>query len=173
MDFDTHVNLATGTIQTAPTPAISGQTFVLMPGDGQLFAANMPVTLAPAEEQPTYDNAEIGYCTAKSGDTLTILRGQEDVPTKAVAAGWRVYGSITKKTITDLEGAIVANADKHFEQAFTSSSSVTVNHNLGKKPAVTIIDSAGDEVEGTVNHTGVNSLAVSFSAPFSGIVIVN
>jgi hypothetical protein len=40
---------------------------------------------------------------------------------------------------------------------------VTVNHNLGKRPAVTIIDSAGDEVFGDVNHIsaplhGQNSL---------------
>ena len=60
-----------------------------------------------------------------------------------------------------------------FEQAFSSASSVTVNHNLGYKPAVTVIDSAGDECIGDVDHLSNNELIVTFSAPFSGTVLCN
>ncbi len=63
--------------------------------------------------------------------------------------------------------------DAHFQQAFTPASSVTVTHNLGKHPAVTVIDSAGDEIEGDVQHTSINALIVTFSAPFSGTVFCN
>ena len=63
--------------------------------------------------------------------------------------------------------------DAHFTQDFTGSSTVTVTHNLGKLPAVTVIDSAGDEVKGDVDHQGINQLVISFSAPFSGKVICN
>ena len=63
--------------------------------------------------------------------------------------------------------------DRHYEQAFTNQSTVTVNHNLNKKPAITVIDSAGDECEGEVVHTNANTLTVSFSASFSGTVLCN
>lgn len=62
---------------SAPADA-SGEDFILMPGDGQFFAPNMPVTLCPPNVQPTADNSEIGYLTAVDGDQLTILRAQED-----------------------------------------------------------------------------------------------
>jgi hypothetical protein len=48
-----------------------------------------------------------------------------------------------------------------------------VNHNLGKYPSVTVIDSAGDICEGSVDNLSKNSLTVTFSAPFSGSVICN
>lgn len=65
------------------------------------------------------------------------------------------------------------SGDKTFEQAFSGVSSVTVTHNLGKYPSITIIDSANDEVEGNVEYISTNQLVVSFSAPFSGSVICN
>lgn len=65
------------------------------------------------------------------------------------------------------------SADKHFSQPFTSQSIVTVTHNLGKYPAVTVLDSAGDECEGTVVHTSMNALTVYYSASFSGVITCN
>jgi hypothetical protein len=65
------------------------------------------------------------------------------------------------------------SGDAHYEQAFTNQSTVTVNHNLGKRPAVTVIDSAGDEVEGDVDHTSANALTVSFASATGGTVICN
>src|SRR2546421_2844165 len=64
-------------------------------------------------------------------------------------------------------------SDKNFTHAFTSASSVNVPHNLGKYPAVTVMDSAGDECEGAVDHIDINNLTVTFSAPFSGEIICN
>lgn len=64
-------------------------------------------------------------------------------------------------------------SDKHYEQTFTSAASVTVMHNLGKIPAVTVIDSANDEVVGDIQYINSNQLIVSFSAPFSGVVLCN
>jgi hypothetical protein len=65
------------------------------------------------------------------------------------------------------------SGDKSFKQDFTIQSSVTVTHNLGKYPAVTVINSAGDEVIGDVNYINEDSLTVSFSSPFSGSVLCN
>jgi hypothetical protein len=63
--------------------------------------------------------------------------------------------------------------DKTYSQAFSVASSVVVPHNLQKYPAVTVLDSAGDEVIGDIEFTDLNNLIVSFSAPFSGTVTCN
>lgn len=55
----------------------------------------------------------------------------------------------------------------------TPSSVWTINHNMGKYPSVTIIDSAGSEVEGEVVHTNENSLKIIFGSGFSGIATLN
>ena len=64
-------------------------------------------------------------------------------------------------------------SDKHFRQDFSVTSEVTVTHSLAKLPAVTVLDSAGDVVEGTVNHINNQQLTVTFTAPFSGTVFCN
>lgn len=66
-----------------------------------------------------------------------------------------------------------SGSDLSYSQAFTNTASVTVTHNLNKKPSVTVVDSAGDECEGDVVYIDANSLTVSFSAPFNGTVFCN
>ena len=50
----------------------------------------------------------------------------------------------------------------------TASNSWTITHNLGFKPNVTVIDSAGTIYEGEIAYTNTSTLTVSFSASFSG-----
>lgn len=50
----------------------------------------------------------------------------------------------------------------------TASSTWTITHNLGFRPAVSVVDSGGNHVIGDVNYVSVNVLTVSFSAPFGG-----
>lgn len=64
-------------------------------------------------------------------------------------------------------------SDKYYIQNFLTSSSVIVDHNLAKYPAVSIHDSASDEVVGEIEHLSINSLQINFSAPFSGTVTCN
>lgn len=66
-----------------------------------------------------------------------------------------------------------STADKNFVHNFTVSSVVPVNHNLNKYPAVSVIDSAGDEVIGEVYYMNTTQLIVRFVNPFSGRVTCN
>lgn len=50
----------------------------------------------------------------------------------------------------------------------TSSTNWTVNHNLNFYPNVTVYDSAGSMVEGSVNHISPTSLTITFSGAISG-----
>ena len=44
----------------------------------------------------------------------------------------------------------------------------TVVHGLNKRPAVTVTDSAGTVVSGTVQYDNDNELTITFAAAFSG-----
>lgn len=64
--------------------------------------------------------------------------------------------------------------DLHFSYTQGSASSTwVIVHSLGKFPSATIVDSAGTEVEGSINHIDVNNLVISFSSPFSGKAFLN
>ena len=49
-----------------------------------------------------------------------------------------------------------------------ASTTWTVNHNLGTKPNVVVIDSAGTYLIGDVTYVSDSQLILSFSVPFSG-----
>jgi hypothetical protein len=59
----------------------------------------------------------------------------------------------------------------HYTQGFTSSASVTVTHNLGRFPAITVIDTADDVCVGDVLYVDLNTARLTFSAPFTGTAI--
>jgi hypothetical protein len=109
MTFDTHKNLAQSFLTAVPVDRLDGTDFQVAPGDGFMFDANMPVTLCPPGADPSFDNAEIGYITAKDGDALTIARGQESSIRKSVAVDWIIFAGPTAKTVRDIEQAIEAH----------------------------------------------------------------
>jgi len=61
----------------------------------------------------------------------------------------------------------------HKVTPFTDVSQVSVNHNLGKRPAVTVLDTSGTEYEADVDHIDENNLIVRFELVMSGTVICN
>ncbi len=51
----------------------------------------------------------------------------------------------------------------------SAAASWTIDHNLGYEPGgVTVTDSAGTTVIGTIQHTSANQIVVSFSSAFAG-----
>lgn len=95
--------LATSTVQTAPSPATSGTSLTVQTGHGSRFGDTMfvPFYLVahPENELPTEDNAEFLKVTSRSGDTFTIERGApigSVMPSaKSISAGWRVSIPVT------------------------------------------------------------------------------
>ena len=57
---------------------------------------------------------------------------------------------------------------RHVHTQGTVSSTWTIDHTLGGKPSVTIVDSAGTVVFGEVQYLSNTQVRVVFSAPFSG-----
>ena len=64
--------------------------------------------------------------------------------------------------------------DRNFQFAQSPASAVwLITHNLGKYPSVTVVDSAGEQVEGRVEFIDANSVRVTFSAAFTGNAYLN
>ena len=64
--------------------------------------------------------------------------------------------------------------DKNFKQDFVNTTSVVVNHSLGKRPAITVIDSANTEIVADIEHNTNNTCTVSWNGGiFSGTVFCN
>ena len=90
----------------------------------------------------------------------TSLIGDEIVPI--------LQGGINKKVV------VSEFSDKYYaHDQSVASAAWAITHNLNKYPAVTITDSAGDQVEGEVHYDSLNALTVKFSAPFSGKTYLN
>jgi len=71
----------------------------------------------------------------------------------------------------------LSSTDKHY--AFTDHTQAnpsaiwTINHGLNKFPSVTVVDSAGTQVFGDVDHTDNNNLTITFINQFSGKAYLN
>lgn len=97
-----------------------------------------------------------------------------DITAFTGAMKWgRITGNISDQT--DLWSYITTftQHDNYIHDQQTSSATWTVNHNMGKFPSVTIVDTAGDEVDASVHHNSNNQLTITFSAPVSGKAFLN
>lgn len=80
-------------------------------------------------------------------------------------------GDNNTQGILELMGS--ANDKNYVHTQEVSSDTWEVTHNLGKEPAVTVVDSAGTEVIGEVEYVSLNKCILRFQAPFSGKAIFN
>src|SRR5665213_166015 len=96
---DAHANFVNPTVATAPSPATSGTSLVLSAGQGAWMATPpFNMTLCPVNMLPTPANAEIVRVTARSTDTLTIVRTQEGTTARTVIVGDQAIAGPTVKT---------------------------------------------------------------------------
>lgn len=64
--------------------------------------------------------------------------------------------------------------DKNFvHEQNESSAEWIINHNLGKYPTATVVDSAGTEVVCEITHIDTNTCIITMKAPFKGKAILN
>ena len=105
-----------------------------------------------------------------SGETVKVVqgsRGKQGLSAYQVAVK-NGYKGTEKEWLDSLA------ADKHYVHNQTEVSAAwEVTHNLGKNPAVTVVDSAGTEVIGEVDYISSNACVLRFKAPFKGKAFFN
>jgi hypothetical protein len=155
------------------------------------YAYTITERIGSGQVTGTYD-VQLPSTLGTSADLSELMRTTPPPPASAFAAnstwtGTQTFagnppiripaGSGAGKVLTsDSSGNMTLQSPSavlSYSQAFSSASVVTVTHNLGKYPSVTVLDSAGDECEGDVDQLTGNQLTVTFSAPFSGTVYCN
>jgi len=94
----------------------------------------------------------------------SILTG-ETLLVESANSGLAIAVSNNKLTFTAKLGYV-------FTQS-TPAAVWTINHDLEKYPAVSIVDSANDEVIGEVHYTSTSQVVITFSAAFSGKAFLN
>lgn len=115
---DAHANFAISAVATAPSPASSGTSLVVTAGQGARFpAVPFNATVWPSGSSPDPSNAEIVRVTARTTDTLTIVRAQEGTTARSVVVGDLIAATITKKTLDDIEASMPYGSAWLFDQS--------------------------------------------------------
>lgn len=120
------------------------------------------------------------YVRPGSGTTVTV-NDVISITTPQGTTGFGTTGSSGTGSIESTDFLPEGQVNKYFTTARVSyqhtqgsaSSSWVINHNLGFKPNVTVVDSAGNIVEGEIAYTNSNSLTVSFASSFSGYAYIS
>ena len=142
------------------------------------FRAAKPVTeLAGFMPQPSGTPAAglLPFATGVGEASAWAAIGATDLPAAGVTPGSYTDADIT----VDAYGRVTAasagpGGDKTYTQAFSAgSTTIPVNHGLGKYPAVTVWDSAGDLVLCDIDFVDINNLTLIFRSPFGGTVSCN
>ncbi len=119
--------------------------------------------------------ATVKYFDTDTGQWEYLAIGVKGDPGYGIPTGGLENEILIKGSDTDYDfiWASPSDIDKNFVQNFTVTDIVIVEHNLNKYPSVSVIDSAGDEVEGDIFYNSVSQLTVQFANTFSGKIICN
>lgn len=108
-------------------------------------------------------------------DQLVLV---EQIQILAEQADSSVLHEVTESVLilTDAEQGVPGppgvSSNSSYEHAQASASDTwTVNHNLGFRPAASLLSAGGREMWAEVIHTSVNQLIAYFDAPTSGVAI--
>ena len=64
--------------------------------------------------------------------------------------------------------------DKHYTHDQGSPSNIwAIQHNLEKHPSITIVDTTGSTIQGSVDYIDLNSVLITFNTSFSGLAYLN
>ena len=91
-----HSNFAFSSVATAPSPSTSGTSLVVATGEGTLFPTltggdTFRCVICPSGTKPDSTNAEVVYVTARSTDTFTIARAQENSTSRDIQVGDSIF----------------------------------------------------------------------------------
>ena len=102
------------------------------------------------------------------------------LPDKKAVRGRRGPVGLSAKDVLILNGDLPAGASDDDFRAFllaqaayvhtqaSPASSWTINHNLGRRPFVSVLSSGGVEVEALVTHLNANQARVDFVTAYAG-----
>lgn len=95
------------------------------------------------------------------------IGGLDQLDTASKASLVTAINEVAAKVITGGGGGTAGTAYTHTQ--VVAAAIWTINHNLGIRPSVSILDSGGNEVEADIVHTSANQLLIRFAIAISGL----
>lgn len=96
-----------------------------------------------------------------AGPPNTLAIGTVTVGTAPAASITGTAPSQTLNLVLPMGGTYVHNQ-------YSASTTWSITHNLGYNPNVTVVDSAGTIIEGSLDYPDINTLIATFTASFAG-----
>ncbi len=103
-------------------------SIILSTGTGANFPSLTSGQYFYATFSPTSGASEIVKCTARSGDTLTVIRAQEGTSALSFAGGSRVELRVTAQSVIDAIADQVAEHDQASEISFVPTGNVAATN---------------------------------------------
>lgn len=86
----------------------------------------------------------------------------------------KISNQRSNAVISSSGGGGGGDGDKHYVYSQSPAAAVwNIQHNLGKYPSVTVVDSAGSVCVGDVKYTDANNLTITFKGSFKGKAYMN
>lgn len=94
-------------------------------------------------------------------------------PPNVLSVGTVTTGNTPEVTVTGIAPAqtlnfVIPTGGTYAHTQYSASNRWEITHNLNYKPNVTVVDSAGTIIEGSIEYSGPNSIVLLFSASFAG-----
>lgn len=104
----------------------------------------------------------------------TPFSSTPNIPQTNTQAAIQYVDDESRQRDVDIISLISNSSDKNYVHNQDVASALwTVTHNLEKYPSVSVRDSGGSAIIGTVVHINTNSLTISFSYDISGSASMN
>ncbi len=109
-------------------------------------------------------------------DSSTTLKDELDTKLEATnieAGNYITIDSTANGLRINADLSSVTSDKTYLHVQTTASNTWVIPHNLNKYPSVSVIDSAGNEVDGDVIYNSVNQITIVFKGAFKGSATLN
>lgn len=141
-----------------------------------LYIENENANIIEVSEAPPGPRGEKGEkgdpASIAVGTTTTVPNGTPAQVTNSGAPGAAVLNFTLPAGPTGPQGPKGDKGDtaaaSYIHEQSTPATTWYINHNLDFFPAVTVVDSGGNDVVGSISYTNRDNLVITFGVPFGG-----
>jgi hypothetical protein len=135
--------------------------------------STVEVTKQPTKYVTVTQKKNVSVVTEPATEVLEVHDPGVAGPSNVLSIGTVVSGNLPAVSVTGVAPAqtlnfVIPTGGTYAHTQYSASNRWEITHNLNYKPNVTVVDSAGTIIEGSIEYPGPNSIVLLFSASFAG-----
>jgi hypothetical protein len=135
--------------------------------------STVEVTKQPNKYVTVTQKKNVSVVTEPATEVLEVHDPGVAGPPNVLSIGTVVSGNLPAVSVTGVAPAqtlnfVIPTGGTYAHTQYSASNRWEITHNLNYKPNVTVVDSAGTIIEGSIEYPGPNSIVLLFSASFAG-----